>query len=50
MPFTDLLVVVDHGRTCAARIAAAAARLARDFDARLMGLLRRITVPVCVSP
>ncbi len=24
--------------------------LARDFDARLMGLLRRITVPVCVSP
>ena len=48
MPFTDLLVVVDHGRTCAARIAAA--RLARDFDARLMGLLRRITVPVCMSP
>ena len=49
MPFTDLLVVVDDGRTCAARIAAAA-RLARDSDARLMGLLRRITVPVCVSP
>ena len=48
MPFTDLLVVVDHERTCAARIAAA--RLARDSDARLMGLLRRIAVPVCVSP
>ncbi len=48
MPFKDLLVVVDHGRTCAARIAAA--RLARDFDAQLMGLLRQITVPVFVSP
>ena len=48
MPVTDLLVVVDHERSCAARIAAA--RLARDSDARLMALLRRIAVPVCMSP
>ena len=47
MPVTDLLVVVDHERSCAARIAAA--RLARDSDARLMALLRRIAVPVCMS-
>ncbi len=37
MPFKDLLVVVDHGRSCAARIDLAA-RLARDFEAHLTGL------------
>jgi len=37
MPFKDLLVVVDHGRNCAARIDVAA-RVARDFDAHLIGL------------
>jgi hypothetical protein len=47
MPFKDLLVVVDHGRNCAARIDVAA-RLALDFNAHLTGLLRRIT-PVFMS-
>ncbi len=37
MPFKDLLVVVDHGRSCPGRIDLAA-RLARDFDAHLTGL------------
>jgi nucleotide-binding universal stress UspA family protein len=37
MPFRDLLVVVDHGRNCPARIDIAA-RLARSFDAHLTGL------------
>jgi nucleotide-binding universal stress UspA family protein len=37
MPFKDLLVLVDHGRSCPARVDLAA-RLARDFDAHLTGL------------
>jgi nucleotide-binding universal stress UspA family protein len=37
MPFKDLLVMVDHGRSCAARIDLAA-HLARDFGAHLTGL------------
>ena len=37
MSFKDLLVVVDHGRNCPARIDLAA-RLARDFGAHLTGL------------
>lgn len=37
MPFKDLLVVVDHGRSCATRIDVAAG-LARDFGAHLTGL------------
>ena len=37
MPLKDLLVVVDHGRSCPARIDLAA-RLARDFAAHLTGL------------
>jgi len=48
MPFKDWLVVVDHGRHCAARIDVAA-RPARDFDGHPTGLLRQITVPVFVS-
>ena len=37
MPFKDLLVVVDHGQSCPARIDLAA-RLAGAFDAHLTGL------------
>jgi nucleotide-binding universal stress UspA family protein len=37
MPFKDLVVVVDHGRNCRARIDLAA-RLALDFGAHLTGL------------
>jgi nucleotide-binding universal stress UspA family protein len=37
MPFKDLLIVVDHGRNCPARVDLAA-QLARDFDAHLTGL------------
>ena len=37
MPFKDLLVVVDHGRNCAARIDLGV-QLARDFGAHLTGL------------
>jgi len=48
MPFEDVLVVVEHGRNCAARIDVAA-RPGRDFDGHPTGLLRQITVPVFVS-
>ncbi len=48
MPFKDWLVVVDHGRHCAARIDVAA-RLALDFNAHLTALLRQTTVPVFMS-
>jgi hypothetical protein len=48
MPFEDVLVVVEHGRNCAARIDVAA-RPARDFDGHPTSLLREITVPVFVS-
>jgi nucleotide-binding universal stress UspA family protein len=37
MPFKDLLVVMDHGRNCPARVDLAV-QLARDFDAHLTGL------------
>src|SRR5262245_82411 len=37
MSFKDLLVVVDHGRNCPARIDLAT-RLGRDFAAQLTGL------------
>jgi len=48
MPFADVLVVVEPGRNCAARIDVAA-RPARDFDGHPTGLLRQITVPVFAS-
>ena len=37
MSFKDLLVVVDHARSCGRRIDLAA-RIARDFEAHLTGL------------
>lgn len=47
MPFKDVLVVVDHGRNCAARIDVAS-QLARDFDAHLTGLY--VSAPPLVPP
>jgi nucleotide-binding universal stress UspA family protein len=47
MAFKDLLVVVDHGRSCPARIDLAV-RLARDFGAHLTGLY--VSAPPYMPP
>ncbi len=48
MAFKDLLVLVDHGRSCRARVDLAA-RLARELDAHLAGLYVGAFLPLQLS-